>query len=345
MASLCLPNSELHVGLHWRGSAALSRALSDPARPAALLYPGDGAVDVVASPPRGPVTLVVVDGTWAQTKKVVRENPELAALPRYAFRPPAPSEYRIRREPRAEYLSTIEALAHVLGVFEEDPARFETLLAPFRAMVDAQLDCEARFHNTRVRRRRARPPAPEVPAIPELLRDPSRDVLCVYGEANAWPYRTLERSGAYEDELIHWVACRLSTGETFDALVAPRHPLAPGTPGHVGLKAGILARGVTVSELLERWRAFADGADGVCSWGCYATSLFVAAGGILPAERLDLRREARIFAKGKVGTLEEFVARLGGPAAVAAAPGRAPLRLAQITAIARAAQAGWTPTG
>ena len=52
MASLCLPNSELHVGVHWRGSTALARALSDPGRPAALLYPGEGAVDVLAHPPR-----------------------------------------------------------------------------------------------------------------------------------------------------------------------------------------------------------------------------------------------------------------------------------------------------
>src|SRR6266513_1940820 len=46
MASLCLPNSELHVGVHWQGSAAVARALSDPERPAVLLYPGEGAKDV-----------------------------------------------------------------------------------------------------------------------------------------------------------------------------------------------------------------------------------------------------------------------------------------------------------
>jgi len=46
MASLCLPNSELHVGVRWQGSSALARALSDPSRPAALLYPGEGAIDV-----------------------------------------------------------------------------------------------------------------------------------------------------------------------------------------------------------------------------------------------------------------------------------------------------------
>ena len=53
---------------------------------------------------------MVVDGTWSQAKKVVRENPLLSSLPRYAFQPPAPSEYRIRREPQENYVSTIEAL-------------------------------------------------------------------------------------------------------------------------------------------------------------------------------------------------------------------------------------------
>src|ERR1700722_16678898 len=75
MASLCLPNSELHVGVHWRGSVALGRALSGAAGPPALLYPGPGAIDVLRHPPSSPVTLVVVDGTWSQAKKVLRENP------------------------------------------------------------------------------------------------------------------------------------------------------------------------------------------------------------------------------------------------------------------------------
>ena len=71
----------------------------------------------------------MVDGTWWQTKKVVRENPVLAALPRYAFTPRAPSEYRIRKEPQDDYVSTIEALALVLGALEGDPSRFRALFA------------------------------------------------------------------------------------------------------------------------------------------------------------------------------------------------------------------------
>ncbi|MBA3822156.1 MAG: DTW domain-containing protein, partial [Deltaproteobacteria bacterium] len=121
MASLCLPESELHVGMTWGEHPALGRALGDPARPPILLYPGPGARDILTEPPAGPVTLVVVDGTWSQAKSVVRDNPILHALPRYAFAAPELSEYRIRKEPQAEYCSTIEALMHVLGVLESKP--------------------------------------------------------------------------------------------------------------------------------------------------------------------------------------------------------------------------------
>src|SRR6185436_16641459 len=168
-------------------TSALARALSDATRPAALLYPGPGAIDVVANPPPTSVTLVVVDGTWSQTRKVVRENPELARLPRYAFSPPSPSEYRIRREPDLHCVSTIEALVHVLMALEEDGERFRALLAPFRAMVDMQIEHRERLHGGRTRHKKTR--APRRPDVPACLRERPGDLVCVVGEANAWPYR------------------------------------------------------------------------------------------------------------------------------------------------------------
>jgi DTW domain-containing protein len=332
MASLCLPNSELHVGVHWRGSKVLERALSDPTRPAALLYPGAGAIDVLVDPPKGPITLIVVDGTWWQTKKVVRENPDLARLPRYAFYPPSPSGYRIRREPDPACVSTIEALAYVLGALEGDAERFRALLTPFRAMVDVQIDCEARRLGARHRHKGASTPSP--PPVPACLSDRFRDLVCVAGEANAWPYHSHEREHAYPDELVQWVAFRPDTGDVFDFVRAPKHPLSPNTPRHIGLTADRLLGGGTTEELSERWRAFARETDVVCSWGRYGTSLFAANGGYLPPARVDLRHGARRAAKGKVGTLEEYSAAVGAAGSPPAASGRAGVRLAAITAIA-----------
>jgi DTW domain-containing protein YfiP len=240
MAALCLPNAELHVGVRWAGSAALGRALSDPARPAVLLYPGECAIDVARHPPPGPVTLVVVDGTWWQARKVIRENPELAALPRYTFTPPTPSEYRIRKEPDATCVSTIEALVHVLGALEGEPERFGALLAPFRAMIDAQIACARRFQGARIRHPKGpRPPRRRVP--PALLAH-GGDLVCVSGEANAWPYGSSER--AYPEELVQWLAFRPRTGERFELVKAPRH-LAPMTPAHLALSRRALESGCT----------------------------------------------------------------------------------------------------
>src|SRR6185295_5570832 len=184
MASLCLPAAELHVGVDWTEHAGLAAALADPDRPPILLYPGSGARDILSEPPRGPVTLVVVDGTWSQARTVVRDNPCLQDLPRYAFATPEPSQYRIRREPRAEYVSTIEALMHVLGVLEGDPARFRSLLDPLRLMVDTQIACQGRSP-----RRTQRQPRPQRRPVPDVFDDRFADLVCVVGEANVWPYR------------------------------------------------------------------------------------------------------------------------------------------------------------
>jgi DTW domain-containing protein YfiP len=336
MASLCLPMSELHVGVSVAESPALVRALRDPARPAVLLYPGEGAIDVVKNPPRGPVTLVVVDGTWSQAKKIVKNDPELARLPRYAFTPARPSEYRIRREPSDECVSTIEALMQVLGALEGDPDRFRALLEPFRAMVEMQIEHAKNKHTRHAKKPRAVPRPHPVPAI---LRDRAQSVVCIAGEANAWPYSAPERE-RFPEELVHWVALRIATGETFDAIVAPHHPLAPGTSRWVELAPDEIAAGDSLDALASKWSAFVRDDDVIVSWGRYASKIFVASGGRLASARVDLRQVARTWSRGKVGTMDDFVAAHANdpslPALEPVARGRGGRRVAQLARITRA---------
>jgi DTW domain-containing protein YfiP len=340
MASLCLPRAELRVGIRWTGEL-LAGAIDDPARPAILLYPGPGARDILRDPPRGPVTLLVVDGTWSQARTVVRDNPVLQALPRYAFATPEPSHYRIRREPRAEYVSTIEALMHVLGALEGDPARFRSLLDPLRAMVDAQLACQARSPRRSVRQvHRPRPPRR---AVPDAIVERFDDLVCVVGEANAWPYRGRWRTrgcdepaapavpgGEPTDELVHWVAHRVATGETFERIVAPAGPLSSSTAFHIELAEAAILGGAPRGELGARFARFARPADLLCAWGHHGLDLgldLAIAAGVAPAARLDLRAAAHRVANRKLGSLEEYAATLGPPPAPLA-PGRAGRRLA-----------------
>lgn len=317
MASLCLPRATVHVGVRWDGSDTLRDATSDPARPAILLYPGPGARDVLADPPKGPVTLIVVDGTWSQTRTVVRLNPALASLPRYAFRAPAPSDYRIRREPKAEFVSTIEALVHVLGALEGDPERFRALLVPFRAMVDAHL---ARQAAAEVDFPRRSPPhlrfASHLPAA--ILERPG-DLVCVVGDGNAWP-RTAPL-GDSAPELIRWTALRLASGEWFDVVVAPRGPLAPATSRHTEIDEERIRGGAQPADAVAAFAAWVRPRDVLCSWGWHGPRLFVSAGGVLPVDRIELRsvaqnvggrtaaRDRGAFLRGKVGSIESYAAR------------------------------------
>ncbi len=332
MASLALPSAELHVGVRWGEHVALARAMADPARPPILLYPGPDAKDILLDPPSGPVTLIVVDGTWSQAKNVVRDNPVLRALPRYAFRAPQPSEYRIRREPTDEYVSTIEALMHVLGALEGDPARFRALLDPFRAMVDAQLACQARAPQPRTRK--PRPATPPRRALPASVLATPEQLLCVVGEANAWPYTAGEDHA--RDELVHWVAHRVTTGETFAVIAAPEHALAPSAPFHIGLEPDRLRAGVPQAELLRGFASFTRPGDRLCAWGPYAPSLFAAAGGeVLPGAVIDLRAAAQRFTSRAIGSLEDYAASLGPPSPPLA-PGRAGRRAALLAQVVRA---------
>jgi DTW domain-containing protein YfiP len=330
IASLCLPDAEVHVGLQL--PEAVLRA--DPLRPAALLYPGPGAVDVERAPPPGGITLVVVDGTWSQARKLVKLNPALAALPRYAFRPRSPSEYRIRREPNEDYVSTLEALIHVLGVLEGDRERFLPMLRPFRAMVEGQIA----FASSSQRRSRIRTPRVRVAAdprerLPGALRERPHDLVCVHAEANAWPYHVTQRA-AYPDELVQWVATRPATGESFEAMVAPRHPLCTNTPRHLGIEGDALLRGMTREILRVRWAAFQRPEDVVCAWGTHPVTLFEGAGGVLPATRVDLRRAARTYSNVAVGTMDACREGFGLTAPPPCGSGRAGQRLATLAAIA-----------
>ena len=331
MASLCLPGSELHVGVRWGESTALARALADPARPPILLYPGPGAKDILREPPPGPVTLVVVDGTWSQARTVVRDNPVLQALPRYAFAAPELSNYRIRKEPDDAYVSTIEALMHVLGALEGDPERFRALLAPLNAMVDMQIGYKARENATRWRKPRADGPPP--PRLPEELTTRWGDLVCLVAEANAWPYA---EEGKREDELIQVVAVRVATGERLDVIARPDGALSPSTCFHTELDEATLRAGVTRTEMMQRTAAFIRPTDVVCVWGAYGLELVRDAGAELPRPGLDLRDAAHRLTNRKIGSLEQYEATVDGDHVALTGPGRGRRRLAMLCRIVRA---------
>jgi len=336
MAHLSLPNSVLRVGLDFSADPVVGAELSG-SQPVYLLFPKAGAVDIRELRGGPAITLVVVDGTWRQARRLLRLNPQLDRLPAVAFTPTRPSEYQIRRQPAAHCVSTIEALAEALRLIEPEDPGFERLLEPFRAMVSQQ-----RWYSThvgqgrwRVRRQPVihRPP-PFACLVPQYPR-----IVCVQGEGNVWALRDPHRR---EPSIVHWVACRPATGERYEAIVAPTGPLAPLTPRHVGLSEAQLRAGMTPEQWQRSWQAFLRPDDVLVHWGRFHCAMAQRDGLVLPADSVDLRWLSAHELNRRSGAMEDLLQRLapGAPAVGLGIPGRAGDRLATLVALVKALVTG-----
>lgn len=303
MAHLSLPNSELHVGLGAEGSARLEALCREA--DTWVLFPSPDATPLEALP-QPPRNLVVVDGTWDNARKVVNNSPLLSALPRIRFSPERPGNYRIRKEPREHCLSTIEAVAHVLGRLEGEAEKFTAMLSAFDAMVERQLEfIESRAgqsrHAVKKKRNTGRPRAAEI------LKRRWSEVVLFHAEANAWPQSSGQTGPG---ELLQIVGLKPSTGERFNVLLQPRRPLGPSVPLHLDLPEEALKGGATVEAALDAFRAFL-GAGVPCTWRRFAVDLLAKEGLALP-EWIDLRRALADTLGKKPGSVEAAATGLGG---------------------------------
>ncbi|RYF57795.1 MAG: DTW domain-containing protein [Comamonadaceae bacterium] len=87
---------------------------------------------------RVPCSLVVIDGTWKQAAAILRMHPELLALRRIALPAHLGSAYRLRKSPRPDGLSTVEAVVAALDVLDA-PTSHAAVLHPFLAQIDQQI--------------------------------------------------------------------------------------------------------------------------------------------------------------------------------------------------------------
>lgn len=142
-----LRRARLAVGLSW---ANLGQALGEAAAPVqwAVLHLGAArprapgpAPEILALDPQGrPAAggraalagirgIVLLDGTWKEAKTLWWRNPWLRKLRRLVLDPPEAARYgRVRREPRREALSTLEAAALALRHLENRPELEAALL-------------------------------------------------------------------------------------------------------------------------------------------------------------------------------------------------------------------------
>ena len=164
LTALHFKNAVLKIGLSWPSlSKALGRPVADPSR-WAVLYLGSAKVsdldtdaEIVAIDRKGQLEdnqrailkgiegIVLLDGTWSQAKALWWRNPWMLKCQRVILGPSRASAYgQLRREPRRDGLSTIEAAAMLLAGLEKRPEiaaalnrSFERMLARYREVQGA----------------------------------------------------------------------------------------------------------------------------------------------------------------------------------------------------------------
>ncbi|WP_375413051.1 tRNA-uridine aminocarboxypropyltransferase [uncultured Bradyrhizobium sp.] len=155
LTALHFKNAVLRVGLSWPSlSKALGRPVHDPQR-WAVLYLGSARVadldtnsDIVAINRKGEIEddqratlkdiegVVLLDGTWSQAKALWWRNAWMLKCQRVILGPATPSRYgKLRREPRRDGLSTIEAAGMLLTALEKRPELEATLNDSFERML------------------------------------------------------------------------------------------------------------------------------------------------------------------------------------------------------------------
>lgn len=159
LIDLTLPSAEIRVGLSWASlEHALGRKDVDRERWAVLAatkLPAPIPEAARASPVlvmdrkgrlrdlkrHGLEGIIVLDGTWSQAKTLWWRNAWLLKLPVVVLAPREASMYgRLRKAPRKEWVSTLEAVGDVLPALGEPEAARDSLRRLLRTLLQRARD-------------------------------------------------------------------------------------------------------------------------------------------------------------------------------------------------------------
>ncbi|KGY07363.1 DTW domain-containing protein [Vibrio sp. MarTm2] len=140
--SLSLANSYCFVDENFSEHSELNQLLAEEGVHHFVLYPGEGAhshqqvASKVAQEQK--VRIILLDGTWKKAYKMWQLSSNLQTLPLIRLPENLQGNYRIRKAPSDNSLSTVEAGYHILQLLEPE-ADFSPLISAFNQMIEFQI--------------------------------------------------------------------------------------------------------------------------------------------------------------------------------------------------------------
>lgn len=103
-----------------------------------LVFPNDNSLSPQAARQQKFRNLILLDGTWRKVARMLHANPWLSELACFAIDSNHKSQYIIRKSPREDGLSTIEAAVAALNQLHNETS-FDPILGAFNKMIEIQI--------------------------------------------------------------------------------------------------------------------------------------------------------------------------------------------------------------
>ncbi len=134
-------NISLFIGEDFSNDLKINTLLSDDKNRCVLLYPGQNHQIDISQEKNStrPIThLFLIDGTWRKSKRIFLTSKNLQQMPTFSLQPTELSQYRIRKTPTQESLSTLEATVMALSYIESS-LDTQSAVGAFKKMIDYQI--------------------------------------------------------------------------------------------------------------------------------------------------------------------------------------------------------------
>ena len=145
---LSLSNSEVFIGIDFSEHKRINEIIET--HESYILFPSSNAMNLSEENPtlsdkrKKPMAIFLIDSTWACTKKMFTLSENLNKLKHMSFVTEKISQYKIKEQPKSNYLSTIESTLVVLELLNKHSveklkeSELNGFLNPFFKMIEYQ---------------------------------------------------------------------------------------------------------------------------------------------------------------------------------------------------------------